>query len=238
MNSPNPIPFSVNRTSKVPDIFISEAVRHKELNYCNIYGFGTFNSAVIEDAKGNTIELKGPVDAILINGRLKKADKSVDIELRCIFATTTFNGQVVTGGRLIDGEASQLEITFTPLDIADGDFTTVNNTVEHSANHSPMATMTPKQAASDKWSRAVEVSQKTQKIFSNPNDDNDEALPRQGDIVDHRQFGECKVIKISDDHISLQKPNGRIVQLGLKILKFYIDDTKNGKNIWKLQVRK
>jgi hypothetical protein len=59
-----------------------------------------------------------------------------------------------------------------------------------------------------------------------------------GDRVLHRQFGECAVVKMTDEHILLQKSDGRVVQLGLSVLRFDPAEPDGGRNRWTVSVKK
>lgn len=62
--------------------------------------------------------------------------------------------------------------------------------------------------------------------------------PEVGDIVKHQQFGDCTVVKLNDEHIAMQKPDGRIVQLGLRILKFSPIDKDGARTLWDVSVKR
>jgi hypothetical protein len=211
---------SINRTDMIPECIIDIAAADEQLSSCDVLGFGTFNRIKLENAAGEIIIIDGPLDVMMIQGRIKREKNAITVKLRCLAAKPTFNGITVIGGKLLSGESSQLELTFTPV---------------HSINSDEIKSDSQGSIKSaGKWAQAVAASEQMQ--HKNSTDRQETALPAQGDIILHRQFGKCKVIKISDDHISIQKPNGRIIQLGLQILKFYKEGTQNSKTIWKLSV--
>ncbi len=64
-----------------------------------------------------------------------------------------------------------------------------------------------------------------------------EVPPKTGDIVNHRQFGECTVVRLGDDHITLRKPDRRNVQLGLPILRFFREGEEDGHTVFRVEIK-
>jgi hypothetical protein len=98
-------------------------------------------------------------------------------------------------------------------------------------------------ALSEKWAEALAESKKFEKTGVQAKVwDEDETtvavVPQRGDVVNHRQFGRCLVAKIDDDHISLKKPDGRIVHLGLPILDFSVVGAEGAVTVFEVQVRR
>jgi hypothetical protein len=81
--------------------------------------------------------------------------------------------------------------------------------------------------------------EETQKLEAFPDsfDDITDVRPELGDIVNHKQFGKCTVSRIDDDHITLKKPNGRHVPLGLQILVFKKVGDAEGKRVFDVDVQ-
>ncbi len=91
-------------------------------------------------------------------------------------------------------------------------------------------------ALSDRWAKAVLESKKVLQEADFVDDGAPDERPSRGDIVIHQQFGECKVTRIDDDHITLRKPDGRNVQLGILILRFSHAGERNGKDLFNVEV--
>lgn len=69
--------------------------------------------------------------------------------------------------------------------------------------------------------------------------DFDEPFVKAGDILDHPKLGECRVIKVEDDeyaHIRLSR--GQIRKLALEVIELRYDGERDGKNVFKVRVRK
>ena len=69
--------------------------------------------------------------------------------------------------------------------------------------------------------------------------DFDDPILKAGDILDHPKLGECRVIKVEDDdyaHIRLSR--GQIRKLALEIVELRFDGQRDGKNVFKVRVRK
>jgi len=69
--------------------------------------------------------------------------------------------------------------------------------------------------------------------------DFDQPILTAGDILDHPKLGECRVIKVEDDdyaHIRLSR--GQIRKLALEVVDLHFEGTRDGKNLFKVRVRK
>lgn len=69
--------------------------------------------------------------------------------------------------------------------------------------------------------------------------DFEEAILEAGDILDHPKLGECRVIKVEDDvyaHIRLSR--GQIRKLALEVVELHLQEQRDGKNVFKVRVRK
>ncbi len=201
-----PIAKTLETPSNLPAAIDDIAIPAGE--FCDVCGFGNLRSAQLTDAAGNTLHIEGPLDLLNLQGRIRRAAGMVISDYRCLIAKHTDNGIMVVGGRLTGGESSLLELTFTPLRADDA------ASVPKETNE--------KKAADAHWHRAIEVSATLEKQGSRSHLWNEEEppLPAPGDTVCHRQFGDCRVVKLDDEHITLQKPDSRIVQLGLAVLQF------------------
>ena len=103
------------------------------------------------------------------------------------------------------------------------------------------------------WEDAMEASDEIQparkrpepsKAAAAPSDpyegyDFEEILVKAGDILDHPRLGECRVIRVEDDeyaHIRLKR--GQIRKLALELIELTHTGTRDGKNVFKVRVRK
>ena len=93
-------------------------------------------------------------------------------------------------------------------------------------------------ALDDRWAKAVLESKRIEDDPSFFDDEETETRPKRGDIVMHAQFGECRVTRIDDDHITLRKPDGRNVQLGLTVLRFVFTGKHDGKDTFRVEIGK
>ncbi len=69
--------------------------------------------------------------------------------------------------------------------------------------------------------------------------DFDEPILKPGDMLDHPKLGECRVIRVEDDdyaHIRLSR--GQIRKLALEIVELEFQEERDGKNVFKVRVRK
>ncbi len=93
-------------------------------------------------------------------------------------------------------------------------------------------------ALDDRWAKAVLESKRIEDDPAFFDEEETETRPKRGDIVMHAQFGECRVTRIDDDHITLRKPDGRNVQLGLTVLRFFSTGKHDGKNTFRVEIGK
>ncbi len=87
----------------------------------------------------------------------------------------------------------------------------------------------------NRWAKAVLESKQVEESSALYDDDSD-VRPKRGDFVFHNQFGECTVSRIDDDHITLRKPDGRNVQLGLTVLRFVNVGKHKGKDAFQVKI--
>lgn len=212
---------------------IDEAALSFHLSFCDITGFGNFEWAEIEDSAGSALRLEGPLDLLSLRGRLRHAGAVTVSDYRVLFAMLTDDGLSVVGGRLVGGEATLLELAFSPLQIA------------QPAGSISASTYRGKRAAEKAgkekaWATAMDLSSALEKKGDSAHlwEEAPAAQPAQGDVVKHQHFGDCTVVKVGDEHISLQKPDGRIVQLGLRILSFTLRQTEGNKTLWDVSIKR
>lgn len=93
-------------------------------------------------------------------------------------------------------------------------------------------------AVDDRWAKAVLEAKRLQDDPTFVDEEDSDRRPKRGDIVQHTQFGECQVSRIDDDHITLRKPDGRNVQLGLTVLRFVSMGKQKGKEAFRVEIGK
>lgn len=92
------------------------------------------------------------------------------------------------------------------------------------------------------WAEVFAESQKLRRAvvaegLEDEEEDDEDYRPERGDFVEHRQFGRCRVVRIDDDHMTLKKTDGRLVQLGLQVLLFKPKGEAEGKPIYEAYVK-
>lgn len=157
----------------------------------------------------------------------------------CVISRETDNGWQVLGGRLTDAIALFLELTITPLEIPEE---AIRPSPRPSEVTAPSPTPKKSESASesaikDRWMNAVEEARRIRGEADFTNDAEPETRPSRGDFVHHMHFGECNVTRITDEHITLRKPDGRNVQLGLPILAFIPAGSREGKKVFRVEVK-
>jgi hypothetical protein len=214
------------------------------MSFCDIHGFGELSSVrIATDEVENAVSLEGPFQLLNLSGRLRQAGGMTLIELFCTLSRQTDNGIQIIGGRLVEARVTFLELTFSPLAVAEA-----GASVSAPSPPVQQQPVTPKAPASNplesyppgalenRWANAIKEAKRLQDDTDFPSEDDRDVRPSRGDIVQHTQFGECKVIRISDDHITLRKPDGRNVQLGLQILKFVHVGKQDNRDLYRVQV--
>ena len=236
--------------------------------FCGVSGFGELRwLELILDESTNAIQrFEGPLQLVQLSGRIRAAGPVVITDFMCSVSRNTDNGIQMIGGKLHRALASYLELILTPLtplENAEIDKTgTAEQTTEKTAaaKQPPLAATLPAKPAyiektapaqpareinrapaalDDRWAKAVLESKRQQDAPDFFDDDEaGEVRPKRGDLVHHAQFGECLVTRIDDDHITLRKPNGRNIQLGLPVLRFVSLGERNGKALFKVEIGK
>jgi predicted DNA-binding protein with PD1-like motif len=121
----------------------------------------------------------------------------------------------------------------------------------------PEPTPEPKKESSLSWEQAMEASEEIKpasqrkrrapRTEEEPKDaadlyadyDFDAPILSAGDILDHPKLGECRVIKVEEDeyaHIRLSR--GQIRKLALEVVELDYVGERDGKNVFKVRVRK
>ena len=246
------LPFGLRLESGavLPDS-IEEASSNLPISFCDIHGFGELLSVRIAVEGGEkAVSLEGPFQLLNLSGRLRQAGDVTLVDLVCTLSRRTDNGIQIVGGRLVEAQVSFLEITFTPLATVEArasareqspptpqsipreipaPLSTGSNRMGPMGSHPPSA-------LENRWANAIKEAKRLQDDSDFSSDEDKDVRPSRGDIVQHTQFGECKVTRISDDHITLRKPDGRNVQLGLLVLKFVHVGKQDKRDVYKVEV--
>lgn len=232
MKHSSPTAKTIEEQVKVPAA-LDEAAIEMDHHFCDVSGFGNLQWAEIEDSAGKIVRLEGPIDLLSLKGRLRHAGDVTASDYRVLLAKHTDNGISVVGGRLVDGVATLLELTISSLEQGESLSTTVVSTY-----HGKKAA--EKLSKEQVWAKAMDLSSSLEKKGKGAQlwGGGQAALPIPGDVVKHRQFGDCVVVKLGDDHIALQKPDGRIVQLGLRILSFSPFEKDGNRTLWNVSVKR
>jgi predicted DNA-binding protein with PD1-like motif len=224
------------------------AAADEALGFCDVRGFGELNWVELQPTAGGTRRLRGPLDLLGLQGRLRRAGDVVLSDWICTVSRETDNGIEVIGGRLVAAECSFAEVSLTPLTAVacesgkrpdDGPAAT-SSPVEARPEARPAASApSPAAPAPAAAMFAEAIAESRRQEASAPDwDREDEVRPSRGDVVNHLQFGRCKVLRIDDDHVTLRKPDGRTVQLGLPVLSFRAVDTEGPGRAFDVRIRR
>jgi len=197
--------------------------------FCEVTGFGELEWIEISRAGAPKPErIEGPLHLLDLKGRIRRAGDLALSDFLCTVAAGGDIGTRLESGRLVRAAVGFVELSLTPL-VAAGTGARQEAAAprpDPAEEFPPRPEASPKPASplSERWSEAIAESLRQERIARKRGwDDEDgeiEQRPERGDVVHHRQFGRCRVIKVDDDHISLRKGDGRVVQLGLAVLRF------------------
>jgi hypothetical protein len=219
------------------------AAAAEALGFCDVRGFGELKWVELQPTAGGTRRLRGPLDLLGLQGRLRRAGDVVLADWICTVSRETDNGIEVIGGRLVAAECSFAEVSLTPLSAVasagpaqrpEGQPAAPVSPIEVRLPAKPVAAAAPAAAL---FAEALAESRR-QETSAPDWDREDEIRPARGDLVNHLQFGQCKVLRIDDDHITLRKPDARTVQLGLPILAFSLVGAEGPSRVFDVRVRR
>jgi predicted DNA-binding protein with PD1-like motif len=221
-----------------------EAAAALSLEFCDVSGFGELVWVELAGAEGDeATRIEGPLTLLDLKGRLRIAGAIVLGDHVCTVSRRATGKLEITGGRLVRAEVGFAEITFTPL-VAEEDPGEGRGADDHSpspasSQSKPTAPSVPERPeAKGRWAKAIAESERVVREARESGDFEDgEVRPSRGDLVEHRQFGRCVVVRVDDEHISLRKPDRRNVQLGLSILSFSRIGEEEGKQVYSVAVR-
>jgi len=240
MAPPNkPLAFRLEQGVDLPGA-IESAVEQLDVEFCDVSGFGAVEwIEILAAGAEGARRLVGPLDLIELRGRLRRVAGVKLADYVCTVSRATDSGVELLGGRLVAARAAFVELTVVELEAA-----AIRSRAETAAE--PSATATPvaeqKPPISGRWAEALAESKRQERHAQERgwdwDSDEEDLRPTRGDIVIHRQFGRCQVVRMDDEHISLRKPDGRVVQLGLSILEFSAAGTEQGRPIYDVAVKR
>jgi predicted DNA-binding protein with PD1-like motif len=220
------------------------------ISFCDICGFGEVDWIELKGAgEEASLSLNGPFWLLDLKGRIRKAGDICLDDFFCTVSRHTDNGIQVLGGKLIRAGVKSVELSFSELSLPEEIASELSpgpvdsqRVKEDLPKAAPAVNPIAPAAATavsmdDRWAHAIAES-KRMESRGLESDDEVEERPKRGDIVIHRQFGRCTVLRIEDEHITLTKPDGRQVQLGLPILKFTRKDAAGRHTIFEVEVHR
>jgi hypothetical protein len=250
MNLPTPKGIRLEAGFEIVET-TTEMARRLGLPFVDITGFGELEWVELGDSDDKTIErLNGPFQLLDFKGRARFAGNLTLVDYVCTLSKKTDSGIQLTGGRLLRAQTCFAELTLTPLTEPTD---TEKTTQTPSQNEpSPFASKVEEEPAlsteselsaspvDDKWKVAIQESEIIRRHAAKTHlfDDETEFRPSRGDIVEHLHFGRCSVTRIDDDYITLRKPNGHNVQLGLTILKFTPAGEEENHSVFQVVVKR
>ncbi len=220
---------------------VDRAVEDLGLEFCDVTGFGRLEWVELKgDSNGPPTRMQGPFDLLDLRGRVRRVGSVIMSEYVCTISHVTDGEIRVFGGGLERAGVDFAELTFIPLVLAKG-ATVAKDAVAKDADTGqdapPPAAPSPVKDDASKWSLALAESRRVEREGAAANwDDVEPVMPARGDIVNHRQFGRCDVVRVDSEHISLRKPDRRVVQLGLAILVFEPAGEHDGKAVYNVAV--
>jgi predicted DNA-binding protein with PD1-like motif len=238
----------------LPDALLA-AARRAQLEFADVCGFGLLDWMEV-DRGGTAVRIDGPLELLDLKGRIRRVGDQDLAQFVVTASRFSDAGLQVLGGALVRASCRYLELRLTPLaalvataSVATASVATPSVATPHvyaPPAPAPVVELKPNagsKALSEKWAEALAESKRFEKSGAAAKawaDDEGPAqvVPQRGDVVNHRQFGRCLVAKIDDDHISLKKPDGRIVQLGLPILDFSVQGAEGAVTVFEVQVRR
>ncbi|MBW2276677.1 MAG: hypothetical protein JRF63_04240 [Deltaproteobacteria bacterium] len=255
-----PVALRLEQGVDLPAAFESAAVQ-LEIEFCDVSAFGELewvelHAAGSEDAQ----RLRGPLDLLDLKGRLRRAGEVVLADYVCTVSRATDSGVELLGGKLIAVQAVFVEVALIDLEPPEVESPEVEPPeveppevdppeveppeaeprAEAAPEPAPAAESKP--SISGRWAEALAESKRQERRAKERgwdwDSDEEELYPCRGDIVVHRQFGRCSVVRMGDEHISLRKPDGRVVQLGLSILDFSAIGAEDSKVVYDVKIRK
>ncbi|MFO8073463.1 MAG: hypothetical protein R6V85_16485 [Polyangia bacterium] len=221
---------------------IEAAAAELGLEFCDVRGFGRLRGLEIRAAGSEApSRFEGPLDLLQLSGRMRRAGRVELSDWLCVVSRSTDNGVQVLGGELLEAECDFAELSFEPLLSTEPD---LPRGVAGERSSGRTDAVSPKPARSrggslgERWGEVLAESERQQGSAPDWDDENPEVVPRRNDLINHRQFGRCKVIRMDDEHITLRKPDGKSVQLGLAVLRFSEAGREGKATVFDVEVRR
>jgi len=245
---------------------IEKVIEELSLQFCDVTGFGELEWLELSFGSPKEVKrFEGPLQLVDLKGRLRVAGNIVISDYFCTISRLTDNGIQILAGRLESAKVTSLELTITKLTLGDEESASAETktktprkktarknqavtvsvdskgSVVKSNAATPIAVgytnkQNKEELIKERWAEAIEETKNIQNNLADLDLDEKEIRPELGNIINHTQFGKCTVARIDDEHISLRKPNGRIIQLGLEILKFTEIGEEDGKPLFEVKV--
>ncbi len=217
------------------------AIEDLGLEFCDVTGFGRLEWVELKgDSNGPPIRMQGPFDLLDLKGRVRRVGSVIMSEYVCTISHVAHGEIHVFGGGLERAVVDFAELTFIPLVLAKGATVAKDGVAKETdtgQDAPPPTAPSPVKDDASKWSLALAESRRLEREGAAANwDDVEPVIPARGDIVNHRQFGRCDVVRVDGEHISLRKPDRRVVQLGLAILVFEPAGEQDGKDVYNVAV--
>lgn len=178
-----------------------------------VQGSGRATSIVLEGGPAGKRSVAGPLELLCVTGKVDQKGRRLEPDLRVVACREMDTGLEMVGGVLLSA--------------------LVEGAILRLSRHAPLSKARVASPAGASWSAVAAVSAD---LGEPPPEEVDET-PRVGDLVDHPQFGQCTVIKIDDQHLRMRRSEGRVVSLGLSILRFSLRGEKtDGKRVYAVRV--
>jgi hypothetical protein len=243
MGDSKPLAMRLEAGAILPDA-VERAAEAIGMTFGDAIGFGRLRWVELTFGDGRApLRVKGPLELLDLKARIRRAGDARLADYVCTLARLTDSGVEVVGGGLARAEAEYVELRFTPLAVASLETADAARPEPQPArplrDPAPLAAepAAPKAPVlDDRWAAALAESRRAERLAAI--EAHDATRPERGDVVNHRQFGRCAVVKIDDDHVSLRKPDGRVVQLGLSILKFTPAGREDKHQIFDVEVQR
>jgi predicted DNA-binding protein with PD1-like motif len=171
-----------------------------------VQGSGRATSIVLEGGPAGKRAVAGPLELLHVTGKVDQRGRRLAPELRVVACREMDTGLEMLGGVLLEApvESAMLRVS----------------------GCSPMsaARVGPATGVGVKpWSAVAAASAE---LGEPPTGETGE-MPRVGDVIDHPQFGQCAVVKLDDQHLRIRRREGRVVSLGLSVLRFSVKGQKS-----------
>jgi len=248
MNGSFSIGVRLDAGAELPEAAV-QAARRAGISFCDVSGFGEIEWIEIGGpAQGETARLEGPFSLVDLKGRIRLAGGTALSDFVCTVSSFAGSGSRIWSGRLLRAEVRFAEIALSPLAVprdlsAEMPASPVAKPAKEPAEGHPVLDGPAQpagrlqQAADTRWARAIQESKQAESLDDAEDEKEGGSRPTRGDIVRHQQFGACQVTRVSDDHITLRKPDGRQIELGMTVLRFTREGEEGKRAVFGVEVR-